>query len=391
MASGWKRAACESCICKGGYDGRYKAPNRNSKHVYDSGYLNSYASSLTGLSGADATLSQYKTWHSVRDLASPLADWSENGDWAFGEKDEVYKRGEDRKSTGVLAKGKWRVISHRNDTGLEKRDDLTTYILQGDIVLASNQTGGVLLLTNAEATVDTEGRPARLSYTVTAANNDTTRLTKRNDWSQINFQFWAADGSRNADPYWQDFYDNYVGIINALDNGSTRGGCFSVIDDAAFWATVKIWTVITLVLWDLNAEEAMFDILGENAWDIENNPKYPLRSIRPTLPAADTEISHSGSELERMGSPNRDPLTAPDRDDPPQTVQMSTINFNPEATETQYADCVTPEEMLPELIKLLQEFKENGVSPASIAYNPQGVCIVAHFEEEQWEKIFGLG
>ncbi|WVW84963.1 hypothetical protein I302_106999 [Kwoniella bestiolae CBS 10118] len=241
MASGWKRAACESCICKGGYDGRYKAPNRNSKHVYDSGYLNSYASSLTGLSGADATLSQYKAWHSVEDLANPLADWSENGDWAFGEKDGVYKRDGKRNSTGVLAKGKWRVTNDQI-TGLEKRDDLTTYVLDGDIVLASNQTGGTLLLTDAEASVDEDGRPARLSYIVKAASNDTASLTKRDDWSQINFQFWAADGARNADPYWQDFHDNYAGIINALDNGRTRGGCFSVIDDAAFWATVKIWT-----------------------------------------------------------------------------------------------------------------------------------------------------
>ncbi|WVW84964.1 hypothetical protein I302_107000 [Kwoniella bestiolae CBS 10118] len=92
-----------------------------------------------------------------------------------------------------------------------------------------------------------------------------------------------------------------------------------------------------------------------------------------------------------MSESNPSPLTAPDRDDPPETVQMLIINIKPGATETQYADCVTPQEMLPELINLLQEFKENGVSPASIAYNPQGVCVVAHFEDEQWEKIFGLG
>ncbi|KAK6907755.1 hypothetical protein I203_101756 [Kwoniella mangroviensis CBS 8507] len=80
----------------------------------------------------------------------------------------------------------------------------------------------------------------------------------------------------------------------------------------------------------------------------------------------------------------------PDRDQPPKSCQFLIINFNINATETQYANCFTPEEMLPELIKLLQEFQYNGVSPASISYNTAGVCVVAHFEDEQWERIFGL-
>ena len=230
VGSAWKRAFCESCICKGAsYTGKNKAPNRNSHIISITGSTSTYVGKTSTLYGGDATLPQYEAWHSLDDVASPLAEWAENGDWAWGAKDGVYRRD----STSIFDTGSWTVIN-------EKRDGSVTRVLDEPIVLSTNRSGGLAVMSTATATV-TDKEPAALWFTVNFGHSNAT-LSKRADWSSINFQYWSEDGSRNADPQRDQFFANYVNALRALANDQTKGACWATLDDAAFWGAVKVST-----------------------------------------------------------------------------------------------------------------------------------------------------
>jgi len=96
-----------------------------------------------------------------------------------------------------------------------------------------------LEIVSAEHAIDQHGSPA--NFTLSLRSFVGAGLSRR-DWSQINFQYWSIDGQRNADPQRSDFFEMYKQVLRAENNGETTGMCLTIIDDASFWATVKVWT-----------------------------------------------------------------------------------------------------------------------------------------------------
>jgi hypothetical protein len=168
-----------------------------------------------------ATFSQYLSWHSLEDVVNPLSDWTTNGYWDFGEKDGVYRRNSDGNDSVTDTLAGTHIVNFAyspgmttgpTDRGFGKRGP-------GSDLSASNLTYAVT------GEYSASGTPQNVSITFAVPREG----TKPADWSAINFQYWAASGSRMTDITWSE--------INWWYRMS-----YNVDLDYSYWVTFKLWT-----------------------------------------------------------------------------------------------------------------------------------------------------
>jgi hypothetical protein len=162
--------------------------------------------------------------HSTYDVAQPLADWTTNGYWGFGEKDGVYKRSREN--------GRYRVHKHERLDGTK-----TVSYSRGNRTKRDNSDAADLL-SEATANIDKDGAVINATLKFEGYN----LINKRADWSAINFQYWSVDGNRYTDVSHDEIYSMYASLLNNPLIWDAQGWCGMADDDFAYWGTFKIWT-----------------------------------------------------------------------------------------------------------------------------------------------------
>lgn len=229
------RLACLNCICTASPK-KKKRPNQQLRIATQSG--------RRGLS----TMYHIQTRNGAQDAAKigdfiypGITSWISLAQWLIGRRMAFSISARSEGFTGETIRLR-PLDSHR----VPKQVDNSTAVTV--VKYSSASQARIADISSSDSSVDTVkydivaaydiyATPINLTMTITA-RDDTS--TKRWDWSQINFQYWAEVGNRWTDVTRDSLASHYQALLHSI--ADTQGACVMITDYESYWATAKIWT-----------------------------------------------------------------------------------------------------------------------------------------------------